>query len=128
MKLLNELEGHVSTGGQLSVVNCQLFLKLLAPFAPHIAEELWMNILGNKKSIHLESWPDYDETLPEEEMVTIAIQINGKLRDTVGVKKGLTENDIKKLVLSREKVKEHLGGKEVRRFIYIQDRLTNIVV
>jgi len=60
--------------------------------------------------------------------VTVAIQINGKLRDTVQVKKGLAEDDIKKLVLSREKIKNYLEGKEVRKFIYIQDRLTNIVV
>jgi len=145
MKLLNELEDKWLTAKQY-----ETFLKLLAPFAPHIAEELWSRLTSrqggtsqsrildllsksgqvpkNYKSIHLQSWPDYDETLLAEEMVTVAIQINGKLRDTIEVKKGLTEDDIKKLVLSREKVKNHLEGKDVRKFIYVQDRLTNIVV
>ena len=123
MKLLNELEDKWLTAKQY-----ETFLKLLAPFAPHIAEELWQEVLGNKSSVHLEAWPDYDETLLGQESVTVAIQINGKLRDTVQVKKGLAEDDIKKLVLSREKIKNYLEGKEVRKFIYIQDRLTNIVV
>ena len=123
MKLLNELEDKWLTAKQY-----ETFLKLLAPFAPHIAEELWQEVLGNKSSVHLEAWPDYDETLLAEETVTVAIQINGKLRDTVQVKKGLAEDDIKKLVLSREKIKNYLEGKEVRKFIYIQNRLTNIVI
>ena len=123
MKLLNEVEDKWLTRKQY-----EIFLKLLAPFAPHIAEELWMTILKNKKSIHLEKWPDYDETLLVEEMVTIPIQINGKLRDTIEVKKGLSEEEIREVVLGREKVKNYLGGKEIKKFIYIQDRLTNIVV
>ncbi|OGN14320.1 MAG: leucine--tRNA ligase [Candidatus Yanofskybacteria bacterium RIFCSPHIGHO2_02_FULL_43_22] len=145
MKLLNELEDKWLTTKQY-----ETFLKLLAPFAPHIAEELWSRLTSrqggisqsrildllsksgqvpkNYKSIHLQPWPDYDETLLAEETVTVAIQINGKLRDTVQVKKGLAEDDIKKLVLSREKIKNYLEGKEVRKFIYIQNRLTNIVI
>jgi leucyl-tRNA synthetase len=123
MKLLNELEDKWLTAKQYGT-----FLKLLAPFAPHIAEELWQEVLGNKKSIHLENWPEYDEALLAEEMATVAIQINGKLRDTVQVKKGLAEKELKELVLAREKVKNYLEGKDIRKFIYIQDRLTNIVV
>ena len=122
MKLLNELEDKWLTAKQYGIC-----LKLLAPFAPHIAEELWMNILGNKKSIHLESWPEYNEALLEEEAVTVAIQINGRLRDIVQVKKGLAESEIKDIVLERKKIKEHVKGKKVKKFIYVQDRLTNIV-
>lgn len=123
MKLLNELEGKQLAGGHYKT-----FLKLLAPFAPHMAEELWQSVLKNKKSIHLEKWPEYDESLLAEETVTMAIQINGKLRDTVQIKKGLTEAQARELVLAREKIKQHLEGKEIRKFIYIQDRLTNIVI
>jgi len=123
MKLTNELENK-----WLTVKQCETFLKLLAPFAPHITEELWMNVLGNKKSIHLESWPDYDETLLAEEMVTIVIQINGRLRDTVQVKRGLAKDEIKNLVLGREKIKNYVEGKEIRKFIHIQDRLVNVVI
>ena len=76
----------------------------------------------------MEEWPEYDETLLMEEMVTIPVQINGKLRDTIEVKKGLAEEEVKRLVLGREKVRAHLIGKEIKKFIYIQDRLTNLVV
>ena len=73
-------------------------------------------------------WPEYDETLLAEEMITIAIQIDGKLRDTVQVKKGTPEEKIKEVVLNSEKIKRHLGGQKIKKFIYIKDRLTNIVV
>ena len=139
MKLLNELEEKwhfrgtpLSTSSlnarSLAKKQYETFLKLLAPFAPHITEELWREVLGNKNSIHMEAWPDYDETLLAEEMVIIAIQVNGKLRDTVQVKKGLSENEIKEMVLGKEKIKKHLEGREIKKFIYIQNRLTNIVI
>ena len=123
MKLLNELENKWFTKKQYGT-----FLKLLAPFAPHIAEELWANVLGNKKSIHLEEWPEYDETLLAEETATIAIQINGKLRDTVEIKKDLSEKEVREIVLKRDKIKHRLNNKEIRRFVYIPNRLTNLVV
>jgi leucyl-tRNA synthetase len=125
MKLLNEFESKKSS---LLTTHYSLLAKLLAPFAPHIAEELWREVLGNKSSIHLERWPKYDKTLLEKETVTIAIQVNGKIRDTVEAKKGVVEGELKKLVLAREKVKKYLEGKEIKKFIYIQDRLTNIVI
>ncbi len=123
MKLLNELEDKWLTAKQ-----CEIFLKLLAPFAPHISEELWISVLKNKNSIHLQSWPDYDETLLAEEMVVIAVQVNGKLRDTVEVKKGLAEGELKELILARDKIKKYVENKEVKKFIYIQDKLTNMVI
>ena len=126
MKLLNEFEKQNPL--ILDTKYLILFCKLLAPFAPHITEELWQEVLGNKKSIHIETWPNYDETLLTEETVTVAIQINGKVRDTIEVKKGLAEKELMELVLAREKVKKYLQGKEIKKFIYIQDRLTNIVV
>lgn len=123
MKLLNELEDKLLTKNQYGT-----FLKLLAPFAPHLAEELWTTALKNKSSIHLDQWPEYDEMLFVEETVTIPVQVNGKLRDTIHVKKGLTEEEIQELILNREKIKKYLEGKEVKKFVCIQDKLTNIVV
>ncbi|MDO8551318.1 MAG: class I tRNA ligase family protein, partial [bacterium] len=104
------------------------FLKLLAPFAPHISEELWMEVLKNKKSIHLESWPKYDETLLVDEFCELVIQINGTKRDVLKITKGLSEEEVKSIVLGNENIKKHLAGKEIKKFIYIKDRLTNIVV
>jgi leucyl-tRNA synthetase len=123
MKLLNELENL-----DLSVQSRGLFLKLLAPFAPHISEELWQGVLGNKTSIHLESWPEYDETILAEESVSIVIQVNGKVRDIIPAKRGLPEDEVKAIALGNEKVKKEIAGKEIKKFIYVQDKLTNIVV
>lgn len=128
MKLLNALDNKQPTPRQYGI-----FLKLLAPFAPHIAEELWQNILKNpgrtgKKSIHLEPWPKYDEALLAEEMIDLVLQVNGKLRDTLKVKKGLSEEEARNIAMSNGNVKKHIAGKEVRKFIYVKDRLTNIVV
>lgn len=122
MKLLNELEDKRLTKEQYGT-----FLKLIAPFAPHIVEELWMNVLGNESSIHLEEWPDYDEALLSEETVRLVIQVNGRVRDTIEVKKGLFEEEAKKVALGRENVKKYITG-EIKKTIYIKDRIINLVV
>lgn len=122
MKLLNELESH-----QISKDEYETLLKLLAPFAPHITEELWKNVLKNKRSIHLEKWPEYDEKLLAEEMIKLVIQVNGRVRDTLEVKKGLSEGEAKKLAMASENVKKHLTG-EVKKTVYIKDRIVNLVV
>ena len=123
MKLLNALEDNWLTKKQYGI-----FLKLLAPFAPHLAEELWQTVLKNKKSIHLESWPKYDEAVLAEELITLVLQVNGKLRDSIKVKRGLSENEAKSIALANENVKKHLEGKEPKKFIYVKDKLTNVVV
>jgi len=103
----------------------QIFLKLLAPFAPHIAEELWRGA-GNKKSVHLEGWPEYDPALLKDETVTIAVQINGKTRGEAqvptGADKAAHEN------AAREAVAARLEGKSVIRTIVVPNRLVNFVV
>ena len=128
MKLLNVFEDEIAEGRQLSVVSCRSFLKLLAPFAPHIAEELWQTVLKNKKSIHLEAWPKYDATLLADELIDLVIQINGTKRDVLKITKGLSEEEVKSIVLNNENIKKHLVGKEIKKFIYIKDRLTNLVI
>ena len=123
MKLLNALEDKWLTKKQYGA-----FLKLLCPFAPHIAEELWTTVLKNKKSIHLEKWPEYDAALSREETVNIAIQVNGKLRGVIEIKKELSEEEVRKAVLADEKIKKQIQGKEIKKFIYVKDRLTNLVI
>jgi len=122
MKLLNELESH-----EISKDEYETLLKLLAPFAPHLAEELWQNVLKNKKSIHLERWPEYDDKLLSEEKIKLVIQVNGRVRDTLEVKKGLSEEEAKRLALASENVKRHLIG-EVKKVIYVKDRIINLVI
>jgi len=103
------------------------FLLVLAPFAPHLAEELWQR-LGKKKSIFLEKWPKADGKAVGEEKTILIIQINGRVRDKVEVPKGLPQGEVEKIVLARAKVKEWLGGKEVRKIIFVPDRVINIVL
>ena len=122
MKLLNELESH-----EISKDEYETLLKLLAPFAPHMAEELWHGVLKNKKSIHLEKWPEYDDKLLSEEKIKLVIQVNGRVRDTLEVKKGLSEEEAKRLALASENVKKHIAG-DVKRAVYVKDRIINLVI
>ncbi len=103
------------------------FLILLAPFAPHITEELWHQI-GNKDSIHKQSWPKYDLKLIKEEMITLVIQVNGKVRDKVEVEASISEEKAKELAISREKIKKWIGNKEIKKVIFVPGKLINIVI
>lgn len=124
MIFLNEAEKE---GGQLGKKNVSHYLKLLAPLAPHLAEELWHR-LGNDSSIHLEPWPEYDRSLVIEEEFELLIQINGKLRDKVTVSRKITQEEAEKLILDREKIKEQLGKKKPQKIIFVPGRLINIVI
>ena len=110
------------------ISHAEEFLKLLAPFAPYITEEIWRNGLGHKISIHLEKWPEYDPKLIKEERFELVIQVNGKTRDTVTADKGISKNEAEELALGSEKVKKHLGDKKIKKIIFVKDRLINFVV
>jgi len=105
----------------------QVFLKLLFPFAPHLAQELWQQS-GKETLLDEENWPEYDEKLIEEEKFELLIQINGKLRDKVLAPKNITQAKAEELILEREKVKEYLGKKKPQKVIFIPGRLINVVV
>ena len=106
---------------------CGIFLKLLSPFAPHIAEELWAR-LGNKKSIHLSKWPKYNPRKTKEEIVKIVVQINGKIRDMFDAQTGTSEKEAKETALNREKVKCYTADKTIKKIIFVPDKLINLVV
>ncbi|MFA5075838.1 MAG: leucine--tRNA ligase [Patescibacteria group bacterium] len=112
---------------EVSQENLELFLKILAPFSPHLAEELWQT-LGHQKSIFCQSWPKYDPELVKEEEITLVIQINGKMRTNIQVKADISETEAKELVLVDTKVKSYLTGKEIVKVIFVPGRLINIVV
>ncbi|HYC79716.1 MAG TPA: leucine--tRNA ligase [Candidatus Binatia bacterium] len=105
----------------------ETYLKLLSPFAPHITEELWSR-LGHQTSIHLESWPKYDEEQLKEENVTIVVQVMGKVRDSIVVKTGASEEEVRNLVMSSPNISKHVEGKEILKVIYVPDRLINLVI
>ncbi len=110
------------------------FLKILAPFAPHLAEELWSGLghlprrQAGKKSIHLERWPKVDENKIKDRMLKIIIQVNGKVRDEMTAEPSWNEAKIKKTALVREMVCKWVGDKEVKKVIYVTGKLINIVI
>ena len=105
----------------------QSLLLLLSPFAPHLSEELWHQ-LGNKDSIMEQPWPAYDPELIKESEMTIPIQVNGKLRETVVVPAEAGEDEIKSKAQESEKIKAFTSGKQVVKVIYVPKKLLNIVV
>lgn len=104
----------------------ETFVLLLAPFAPHLAEELWEK-LGHTSTLAYAPWPTYDEELAKGDTVTIAIQVNGKLRNTLTVDIGTSKETLLQLAKSDDKVKDFLKGKEITREIVVPDRLVNFV-
>ena len=125
---------------QLSIFNSQLsiedrrqaiktLLLLLAPFAPHLTEELWAK-LGEKFSIHNSFWPQYDNRLIKEEKVTLVVCINGKMREKLELQTALSQNqkEVEKLALQSSKVQKYLNGKDAKKTVFIPGKLINFVV
>jgi len=100
---------------------------MLAPYAPHIAEEMW-EVLGHKESVFAARWPAYDEKLASAGDVEIAVQVNGKLRSRLTVARGMTQDEVMKIVLSDPAVQKFVDGQKVKKVIYVQDRLVNLVI
>jgi leucyl-tRNA synthetase len=105
-----------------------IYLRMLAPVAPHIAEELWANHLGKPYSVHQQQWPKVDEAAAKEDSIEIPVQVNGKVRDRVIVPAEASEDEIKSAALASEPVQKYLEGKEPRKVIVANKRLVNIVV
>ncbi len=123
MKLLNEFGA-----GGMDEKGFETFLKLLSPFAPHLTEEIWQSVLSHKKSIHLEKWPDYDEKLIAEKLVSIVVQVEGKARSVILLPADSGEEEVKKLALADEKVKKHLANQEIKKTFFVKNRLINFVI
>ncbi len=123
MIALNELEKQEAIGRS----TYEAYLKLLAPFAPHVVEELW-STLGNKKSIHLSEWPTYDPELIAETESTIVIQVNGKTRGAFQAPAEAGKDELERLARSAPEAQKWIEGKKVDRVIVIPSKLVNIVV
>ncbi len=123
MVFVNEMERIES----ISKSDFKMFLQILAPFAPHLTEELW-NHTGEKSSIHKSSWPKYNPKKIIEDTIKIAVQINGKVRTEILIGVDLNEEEIKSQVLKDEVLIPWLENKEIKRFIYVKGRIVNIVV
>ncbi len=125
---LMEYYNFLSEQTGVSRVALETFLKLLAPFAPHMTEELWES-MGNSYSIHTVTWPTFEEAYLQEEEVTIAIQVNGKVRDAIVVKSNeIQDKDkLERKAKDAEKAKKHLDGKEIKKTIYVEGKIINFV-
>jgi len=127
MIFLNELESSHAQGYGVTKKNFETFLKLLAPFAPHMTEELWHK-LGHKNSIHLEKWPEFDESKIKEDNVIIIIQINGKIRANFEAKLDITETEVKEKVASLPEIQKWIVNKEIKKVIFVQNKVINFVI
>ena len=101
-------------------------LKLLSPFTPHIAEEMWAR-LGNTTLIVTETWPLGDISLAQDSNVTLAVQVCGKVRGTISVAKDSPKETVEKMALEIENVKKQLEGKEIKKIIVVPNKIVNIV-
>ncbi len=102
-------------------------LLLLAPMAPHVTEELWEQT-GRAYSVHRQAWPAWDPNLAADEVVTLVVQVNGRVRDKIEVAADVTEDRAREIALSSSRVQAHVEGKEVVRLVYVPGRLVNVVV
>ena len=120
MILVNVIE----KSGGISKQDYELFLKVLAPFAPHITEEIWHN-MGHDTSIHHEKWPEYDEKKATTDDVTIVVQINGKVRGELAVSRGISQEDVEDD--AKKLVQKWIHG-DVKKVVFVENRLINFVL
>jgi leucyl-tRNA synthetase len=129
MELINEMSkatelGAVGTPEWDEALD--IYLRMMAPVTPHIAEELW-NYLGKPYSVHNQPWPEVDLDAAAEEMITLVVQVNGKVRDRIVIPAGMSEEDYKAAALASEAVNKYLGGNAPRKVILVPGKLVNIV-
>ena len=123
MTLINEIYDN----GSLTKDELGIFVRLLCPYAPHVSEEIW-EMLGNKELCALAPWPKFDEAKTVDSTVTIAVQVNGKLRGTVSVAKDISKEDLLSVAKAEEKVAAMIEGKTIIKEIVVPGKIVNIVV
>ncbi len=130
MTLLNEVGAYREAGGgngDLLREVMRTFTRLIAPLAPHQAEEMWQR-LGGAGSVHLQIWPEADAALLRQDRVTVVVQVNGKVRDRVEVDADAPEGDLREAALASAKVQAALGGRPVAKLVAVPGRLVNLVL
>ncbi|MGO3497347.1 MAG: class I tRNA ligase family protein, partial [Staphylococcus equorum] len=102
------------------------FIKMLAPIAPHISEELWTQ-LGHEETITYQPWPSYDESLLVDDEIEIVVQVNGKVRAKINIPKETSKEEMEQLALDNDNVKAEIEGKDIKKVIAVPKKLVNIV-
>lgn len=113
---------------KLRVKDLEIFIKLLYPFAPHMCEEIWHEVLDKKTYLHEEKWPKYESRNLQDDKFILVIQINGKVRDSLEIEANLSQGEVEKMALEREKVGLYLAGAKPKKVIYVSGRLINFVI
>ena len=129
MILANDIAAVRQTSGALPLSRSDMmsFAQILAPFAPHLAEEIWEK-LGQKTSIFRSDWPKFDPELAKDETVSLVVQVNGKLRAALDVPAGISEEEAARLATADENIQKWLSGKETVKRIFVPDKLLNFVI
>ena len=127
MELVNALYAYNGNNTALISEACKDLIIMLAPFVPHITEELW-EIAGGKGSVHDQSWVSFDESALVKDETEIVVQINGKVKDKMMISTGLSDDEIKEAALANEKIAELTDGKQILKVIVVKGKLVNIVV
>ncbi|NBV42477.1 leucine--tRNA ligase, partial [bacterium] len=122
---LMELVNYMYANG-CNQQSAEALVLMLAPFAPMMTEELW-NQFGHHSSVHLSDWPKFDAAKTIDDVVTLVMQVNGKVRDKLEVKRGMSQSEAEILVTQSERIQKFLQGQTVVKVIYVQDKLLNIV-
>jgi leucyl-tRNA synthetase len=104
-----------------------IYLRMMAPVTPHIAEELWAR-LGKPYSIHSQPWPAVDETAAADERITLVVQVNGKLRDRIQVPVDVSQEQAREIALASEAVQKLLAGQAPKKVVLVPGKLVNIVM
>lgn len=124
---LYDFEPKTDSEKKLYAKALEELLKLLSPIVPHITEELWA-LTGHSSFLLEENWPEYNEAFTIKDITTIAITVNGKLRDTLEFPRGVGEDEVFKKALESQKVQRHIEGKDIVKKVFVKDKLLNIVV
>lgn len=114
--------------GEIPTSYAEGFVKLLNPVVPHISEELWQQVFGHDNTISYESWPEYDEEKTIDDELEIGVQVNGKVRDTIKIKKDEDKKIVEEIALASDKIKKYTEGKNIVKVIVVPNRIVNIVI
>ncbi|MGA1264113.1 MAG: class I tRNA ligase family protein, partial [Prochlorothrix sp.] len=128
MKLSNALQDSDLKSSAVYAEGIQTLVKLLAPFAPHIAEELWQGVLAQSGSIHQQAWPVADPTALVVDEITLVIQVMGKKRGTIAVPASADQAMLEQLAKESEVARMYIGDKTIRKTIVVPGKLVNFVV
>ena len=129
-ELTNKLDAMTAEdvgGAWMYTFGMEIVIRLIAPIIPHIAEEMW-EALGHKIYVINTPWPSYDEALLVEDIITVGVQVNGRMRGTIEITKNCDKETAEKISLGLNTVKKALNGKVVRKIIFVPNRIINIVV